>query len=343
MPANNGWAWIMFELDNPFALLCLPIPLIIYFIAPRFRDYSEAVRAPFFQRVADISGQTPSSGSIVRRKNYWQRIVLVLSWALLVLTAAKPVRVEDPIVQQIAARDMLLLVDLSGSMEERDFTTETGENISRLEAVKAVLNEFIARRSGDRIGLAVFGDAAFPQTSFTEDLDTVQSLLSELQPRMAGARTMIGDAIGLAIRLFDSSSKQNKVAILLTDGNDTGSQMPVNKAAQIAADNGIIIHTIAMGNPETIGEQALDLNLLREVANTTNGEFFVALNRDDLTAIYEQLDSIEPELLDTLSYRPTVEYFYIPLLIFLVLNLGFMLALVYFKSNSSMNKTAMGK
>lgn len=237
--------------------------------------------------------------------------------------------VEEPIVRNISARDMLLLVDLSGSMDERDFTTELGEQITRLEAVKTVLGEFIERREGDRVGLAVFGSAAFPQTSFTEDLNAVQTLLEELQPRMAGPRTMIGDAIGLAIRLFESSEKDNKVAILLTDGNDTGSQMPVAKAAQIAASNGIVIHTIAMGNPQTVGEQALDLPLLRDISAVTGGQFFLALDRTELNTIYDELDQIEPELIESLSYRPTVEYFHIPLALLLVLDLGFMLIFIF--------------
>jgi Ca-activated chloride channel family protein len=169
----------------------------------------------------------------------------------------------------------------------------------------------------------------------------VQSLLSELQPRMAGPRTMIGDAIGLAVRLFESSDKQNKVAILLTDGNDTGSQMPVAKAAQIAANNGIVIHTIAMGNPQTAGEQALDLPLLQTISAATGGEFFIALNRSELDVIYAELDRIEPELLDSLSYRPTVEFFYVPLALLLLLNLIFVVVLLLVRSAGSSDHTAL--
>lgn len=325
----------MFEFQLPIAFLCLPLPALIYLLSPAFRDHSEAVRAPFFKRIAAISGQVPATGSVVRRKNLAQKIVLSLSWILVVAATARPVVIEEPIVRNISARDMLLIVDLSGSMEERDFTTEQGDQISRLQAVKTVLNEFIERRQGDRIGLAVFGDAAFPQTSFTEDLAAVQALLTELQPRMAGSRTMIGDAIGLAIRLFESSEKESKVAILLTDGNDTGSQMPVAKAAQIAANNGIVIHTIAMGDPQSIGEQALDLPLLQDISAVTGGQFFVALDRTELDSIYLELDRIEPELLDSLSYRPTLEYYYVPLALLLLLNLGFMLALLFLRRDRS--------
>lgn len=315
----------MLEFEFLWAFALLPLPLLIHFFSPHYREHSEAVRVPFFQRVASLGDEKPSQGSIVKQKKTWQIIVVCLSWLLIILALAKPVLVKDPIVREFSARDMLLMVDLSGSMEEEDFTNADGENISRLDAVKAVLNGFIERRSGDRLGLTVFGNAAFPQTSFTDDMKTVETLLDELQPRMAGPQTMIGDAIGLAIRLFDASTKDDKVAILLTDGNDTGSQMPVGKAAQIAADNDIVIHTIAMGNPETVGEKALDLPLLKNISDITGGQFFVALNGDELNAIYDELDRIEPVLLDTVSYRPKVNVFYIPIVLLLGLNILLML------------------
>jgi Ca-activated chloride channel family protein len=198
-------------------------------------------------------------------------------------------------------------------MEERDFGTANGTHLTRLEAVKIVLSDFIARRKHDRLGLAVFGSAPYLQAPFTEDREVVESLLSELQPRMAGPRTMIGDAIGLAVHLFSASDKENKVVVLLTDGNDTGSQMPVERAARIAADEGITIHTIAMGDPETLGEQALDLDTLETIATTTGGSFFLALDTEELDAIYLELDRLEPDRIDTLSYRPKRPLHWVPL------------------------------
>lgn len=305
----------MLEFDLPLALLALPLPLLVYWLSPEFRDRGEAVRAPFFSRLVELSGKTPTSGAVVLLKRGLQKTVVLLAWALVVAALARPVWVGEPIVKETSARDMLLIVDLSGSMEAADFEDEAGERQTRLEAVKTVLNEFIDRRRGDRLGLAVFGNAAYPQAPFTEDYQVVRTLLAELQARMAGPRTMIGDALGLAIRLFEASESDNKVAIMLTDGNDTGSQMPVSRAAQIAADNGITVHTIAMGDPATVGEEALDTAALEDISRIANGRFFLALDRKELDGVYDELDRVEPELIETLSYQPKRSLFHVPLAI----------------------------
>lgn len=115
----------------------------------------------------------------------------------------------------------------------------------RLTAVKQVLGTFLTKRDGDRVGLLVFGSAAFVQAPFTEDLQVCRSLLQEMQVRMAGPQTKLGDAVGLAITVFERSDVKERVLIVLTDGNDTGSQVPPDKAAAIARDKGIKIYTIA--------------------------------------------------------------------------------------------------
>jgi Ca-activated chloride channel family protein len=308
---------LSFELPWAFALLGLP--LLVAWLAPEYRDESEAVRAPFFQRLVDLTGTLPREGAVVVRKQGWQKLYHVVAWGLVVLALAKPVWVGEPIVRETPARDLMLIVDLSGSMEERDFVAAGGESITRLDAVKEVVGDFIARRENDRLGLAVFGTAAFLQAPFTEDREVVESLLGELRPRMAGPQTMIGDGIGLAVRLFEASEKQNKVVILLTDGNDTGSKMPVQRAAEIAAEEGITIHTIAMGDPTTVGEQALDTDTLEAISRSTGGSFFLALDRTELDSIYAELDRLEPERVDTLSYRPKRPLYWLPLAVQLVL------------------------
>ena len=303
----------MLQFDYPLAFLLLPLPLLVYWLSGAYRDRGQALRVPFFQRLVELTGQQPRAGAVVIRKTLLQRAVLALSWLLIVLALARPEWASEPIVREIAARDLLLIVDLSGSMEAQDFSDAEGAKVTRLQAVKQVLDEFISRRQGDRLGLAVFGDAAFPQTPFTEDHATVRTLLDELQPRMAGPKTMMGDAIGLAVRLFDASDKDNKVAILLTDGNDSGSQMPVTQAARIAAERGITLYSIAIGDPTTVGEDALDTGILETIAELTGGRFFLALDRAELDAIYAELDKLEPNKLDTLSYRPKRALFHYPL------------------------------
>lgn len=311
----------MLQFDLPWAFALLPLPLLVIWLAPEFRDRGEVLRAPFFSRLVVLTGAQPREGALVLRKNWFQRANIVLAWLLIVTALANPVWVGDAIVVEKSARDLMMIVDLSGSMDEKDFTDATGEKITRLDAVKQVLHDFIARRKSDRIGLAVFGNAAFPQAPFTEDHKTVLALLDEVQTGMAGPKTMIGDAIGLTIRLFEASEAENKVAILLTDGNDTGSQMPVTRSAEIAAENGIIIHTIAMGDPTTVGEQELDIDVLKNISTATGGEFFLALDRSELDKIYDELDKLEAEKLETLSYRPKRSMFHYPLGLLILCNL----------------------
>lgn len=307
----------MLEFELPLAFLLLPLPALIYLLLPDYRDRGESVRAPFFQRLVALTGREPTRGDVVILKRSLQRFAVATCWILVVTALADPRWVGEPITRETSARDLLLVVDLSGSMEARDFVRQIGpdadERITRLAAVKLVLGDFIARRESDRVGLAVFGNAAFPQAPFTEDHDAVLALLRELEVRMAGPRTMIGDALGLAVKLFRESDTANKVTILLTDGNDTGSRMPVARAAQIAADNGITVHTIAMGDPATVGEEALDLPVLRNIAETTGGQFFLALDTDELEGVYAELDRLEPVLVETLSYQPSRTLFQYPL------------------------------
>ncbi len=311
----------MLQFELPWAFILLPLPLLVFWLTPEFRDTGQALRVPFFQRLVALSGRKPRSGAVVERKGWLQRTNGVITWLLVVTALARPIWAGEPIIQEKSARDMLLIVDLSGSMDEKDFTNAAGEKITRLAAVKQVLREFIARRAGDRLGLAVFGNAAFPQAPFTEDHGTVLTLLDELQTSMAGPRTMIGDAIGLAVRLFDAAETTDKVAILLTDGNDTGSKMPVGRAAQIAADQGITIHTVAIGDPQNIGENQLDTESLQAISETSGGKSFLAVDRDALENVYQELDKLEPQKLETISYRPKRQLFHYPLAALMFSNL----------------------
>src|SRR5262249_45336819 len=155
--------------------------------------------------------------------------------------------------------------------ETQDFMDAKGQKVDRLTAVKEVLDDFLAKRKGDRVGLIFFGSAPFVQAPITEDLQVCRKLLDEAQVKMAGPQTAFGDALGLAITVFDRSDVKDRVLIALTDGNDTASKVPPAKAAQIARDKGIVIHTISVGDPRAAGEDALDLDTLKSVATTTGG------------------------------------------------------------------------
>jgi Ca-activated chloride channel family protein len=303
----------MLELAYPWMLALLPAPLVIWWLLPPYRERKESVRIPFFEQIAKASGRKPSPGAAVLRKNILQFLIAPLFWGLVVLALARPQLVEPPIERIESARDLMLAVDLSGSMEARDFTDAEGNRIDRLEAVKLVLDDFIERRQGDRIGLIVFGDSPHLQVPFTLDHDICRELLNQTRIRMVGPRTAIGEAIGLAIKLFEAGEAEERVLILLTDGDDTGSKVPPAKAAEIAAQQDITIHTVGIGDPDTGGDDVVDVENLEAIAAATGGNSYLALNREELEGIYRDLDLIEKQQVETLSYRPRRELFHFPL------------------------------
>ncbi|NKB87027.1 MAG: VWA domain-containing protein [Acidobacteria bacterium] len=302
----------MFELGLPIALWLLPAPLLMLLL-PAYKERRAGVRAPFFRQIANVLGVQPQPGAVVARRNWFQLLVAPVVWILLVLAVARPAWVEDPIERQQAARDLMLAIDLSGSMAERDFFTADDERTDRLTAVKSVLDGFIERRQGDRIGMIVFGNAAYIQAPFTLDHDLVRMLLDETEVAMAGPQTMLGDAVGLAIKHFDAAETDDRVLVLLTDGNDTGSRVTPRKAAELAADHDIKIYTIGVGDPESAGEAPLDIDTLTSMSTVTGGQFFAAANRDELEAVYSEIDRLQPQQLDVLSYRPRRQLFHFPL------------------------------
>jgi len=307
------------ELGQPWLLLLLPAPVLIWWLLPPHRERQESVRVPFFEQVALASGRPAAPGAVVRRATVAQRLLAPLVWTLMVVALAQPQWVEDPIERIVSARDLMLAVDLSQSMDARDFTAPDGGRVDRLEAVKLVLDDFISRREGDRIGLVVFGEQAFLQAPFTLDHDTARALLDETRIGMAGPRTVIGDAIGLTVKVFETSEAPSRVLVLLTDGNDTGSRVPPSKAAEIAAREGITIYTIAIGDPEASGDNRVDLDALGAIADETGGRAFRAEDREGLEAIYRDLDSLEQADFETLSYRPKHPLFQWPLGVALVM------------------------
>lgn len=236
-----------------------------------------------------------------------------MMWILIVAALARPQWVGDPITREIAARDMMLAIDISGSMNQPDFKAPDQRMLQRLEGVKQVVRAFIARRKGDRIGLILFGTKAYVQAPFTQDLQTIQTLLDQTQVGMAGEQTAIGDAIGLAIKAFEASSAEQRMLILLTDGNDTASRVPPAHAAEIAQQHGLVVYTIGVGDPAATGEDRVDLQTLQNVARTTGGRFFRAENGEQLEAIYADIDKLAPVKRQVETWRPKLPLFQWPL------------------------------
>lgn len=311
----------MWKLELPWMLALLPLPILVAWLVPPYRAMALALRTPFFHEMADAAGERPSPGGVRLRRNWLQWLLLPLVWLLVVMAAARPVHVEAPITHETPARDLMLAIDLSQSMGTTDFVSAaTGERTDRLTAVKHVVADFIAKRRGDRIGLVVFGDAAYPQAPLTLDHDSVMILLDQMQIGMAGSRTAIGDAIGLTVKLLADSKAPEKVLILLTDGNDTASKIPPDQAARIAKEHGLVIHTIGIGDVDATGEDRVDLAALQRISHATGGRSYQAFGREqDLADVYTQLDRLTPERIKQEVYRPQTEYFWMPLALALLI------------------------
>jgi Ca-activated chloride channel family protein len=316
-----AWWWV---------LVALPLPwLVRRLLRSDALERDAALKVPMASEFADLAGLR---GPVERKE--WRLAVLWLVWVLAVLAAARPQFVGDPIALPMTGRDLLLSVDLSGSMEEQDFQLQ-GQWVDRLTATKAVAKDFIERRVGDRVGLILFGREAYLQTPLTFDRKTVQTLLEESAIGLAGKETAIGDSIGLAIRTLDDAGVEagRRVLILLTDGANTAGAVEPLKAAELAKQRNMVIYTIGIGADaltvrslfglRQINPSAdLDEKTLTEIAEQTGGRYFRARDTEEFAQIYQILDELEPAESDEQGFRPVTELFFWPLASALLIALG---------------------
>ncbi|MEI2433341.1 VWA domain-containing protein [Lysobacter yananisis] len=301
----------------PWWLAALPLPLLARWLLPPARDASAALKVPFGARldaVAAAGGRGLRGGGAG-----W---LLWLAWALLCLAAARPQQLGDPIRPPQVGRGMMLALDLSGSMSEQDMTLGR-RNVDRLTAAKAVLADFLDRRVGDRVGLVVFGNRAYVLAPLTLDRDTVRDQLGNSLVGLAGQETAIGEAIGLAVRRLRQLPERERVLILLTDGVNTPGTPDPMRAAQIARDEGVRVHTIAFGGDgvltlfgvrlPTSGGAEVDEAALRRIADLTGGRFFRARDTAELAGIYAEIDRLEPVQREGKAVRPRLERYPWPL------------------------------
>ena len=321
----------MIELHYPWALLTIFLPAVVYWFFPTYKEKKDAIQVPFFQKAVSSTDLKPSSGAVKLKRSKTQRVFLFVGWCSLVLALAKPEWIGEPIEHKESAKEIMVALDLSGSMSEQDFTNSQGQLTDRLSAAKQVLSSFAKQRTHDRLGLILFGDAAYLQAPFTQDIDTWLSLLEQTALGVAGWQTAIGDAIGLSVTAFEQNEIKNRVLILLTDGYDTGSKMPPLKAAEIAKKFNIKIYTIAMGDPSKDGEYKLDIDTLKQISAITGGESFQAMNRQALERVYQKIDQLEKQQFETLSFRPKTSLHYLPFAVYIMLNFLVLLPAFYRK------------
>lgn len=305
----------MISFAFPWAFLALPLPWLVWSLIPAHRETVPAIRFPFFRQVVTQAQVTPAPGSVVMSRSRFQMIVASAIWALLLLAIAQPERLGAPIETSSSARDLILAIDISGSMDTRDFADVEGARLQRLEGVRTVVSRFVAEREGDRMALIVFGSKAYLQSPLTEDTATIIELLNQTEVGMAGPHTALGDAIGLSIRTFEASEIEQRLLLLLSDGADTASRMSPLNAAEIARGAGVEIYTIAVGDPEASGENRVDVATLGDIAARTGGSHFFASDQQALGEIYRRIDELAPRLTQTLSYRPRQTLSHLPLLL----------------------------
>ena len=294
----------MVELAHPWVLIFLPLPFLVWWLVSPYRQRRAAVRVPFFDSIVAASGEAPHVGAHVKSRSVSENAVLAMLWALTLIALAAPERVGVPIERIDSARDIMVAVDLSSSMAHADFPWDGGERVPRIVAVKRVLQKFADQRQHDRLGLIVFGDAPYLQAPFTDDHQVWRRLLIDSEVGMAGLNTSLGDAIGLAIRSFRAAQSENRVLVVLTDGNDTRSRVPPIDAAKVAAFYGVKIYPVAIGDPESVGEDALDMETLTRVAEITKGQFFQALDQRKLADIHTQILALEAEDYQVVTFEP---------------------------------------
>lgn len=305
----------MLTLLWPLVLILAPLPLIYRYWRKPINQSLNALRAPAMLAIVNSQSSPIKSSSWLANS---LKLLLFLCWLCALFSLSRPQWIGDPVPLPTSGRDLLLAVDISPSMRQRDMRIG-GQIVNRLVAVKSVVGDFVEQREGDRLGLVLFGEQAYLQTPLTFDRKTLQTLLYEAQMGFAGSNgTAIGDAIGLAVKRLEDRPKNHRVVILLTDGaNNAGALEPI-KAAELASLANVKIYTIGVG---ARGASGLDEQTLAEVAKITGGQFFRARNPAELDAIYQELNRLEPVDQEAETIRPTISLYHWPLGIAFILSL----------------------
>ena len=312
------WAW-------PWLFALLPLPWIVARTLPRAcSPAGAALHLP----LTIVGLDTADGATPVPR---WRGILALVAWLLLLASAARPQWVGDAQALPRTGRDLLLAVDASGSMSTEDMSI-SGRALSRYAAVKTIAGDFVRRRTGDRIGLVVFGSQAYLLTPLTFDRETVLKQLDDSAVGLPGRETAIGDAVGLAVKRLHERPQQQRVLILLTDGVNDAGELDPRKAVELAVAEHVKIYTIGIGaeamrvngffGSQVVNPSAdLDARLLTEMADKTGGHFYRARDTAELANIYREIDALEPAQDATQQYRPIDELFYWPLSAVLLLAL----------------------
>lgn len=332
----------MTHFEWPWVFALIPLPLLSYFFFPRAKMDDMALRVPNLQR---FRLDTSSESSFSKQRHWLRPLLLICAWLAFITAAARPQELGEAISMPTTGRDLLIAVDISGSMATDDMIIQN-KKIPRLLIVKHIVGDFLTRRKGDRVGLILFGTNAYLQAPLTFDLKTVEQFLQEATLRIAGEKTAIGDAIGLGVKRLKDRPESQRVMILLTDGENTAGSIQPRQAADLAAQAGIKVYTVGIGansmqvdngffgGTRTVNPSAeLDESTLTYIAEKTGGMYFRAHNPEELQEIYLQLDKLEAIAQENDFFQPIQSLYFYPLSIGLLLS--FVLALLQFSQIGS--------
>lgn len=304
----------MFSFHWPLIALLLPLPLLIWYFwsAHHINDHTNnitQIKFPVLDRLklAFSMHQVKASSQLLSLS------CLTMFWCGLIFSLMRPEIVNEYSYVDNQGYDLMLAVDISPSMQVLDFSTQN-KYISRMDATKEVVGNFINNRKGDRVGLVVFGEAAYLYVPMTLDVTSVSRMLQNVVPGMAGNSTAIGDAIGIAIKNLRERPEGSRVLVLLTDGEDNASSVPPLEAARIAKEYGIRIYTISVGQTAaatysgalssvSMGAPSIDEDLLRNIADSTDGKYFHASDPNSLKDVYANIDHLEKTKSDSREYK----------------------------------------
>ena len=266
----------------------LPLPLLIRRFFPKYSDKESSLVVPFFHEVSEQFSTTQS------RSILWLSLA-ILAWLSLVLASSRPQWIDEKVNVSVTGRDLLIALDISGSMQQMDFSVS---NTSRFEAVRQIAGDFMRRREGDRVGLILFGSQPYLYAPLTLDVDTVVEFLNGSQVGFAGQRTAIGDTIGFAVKVLRERPAENRILILLTDGENSAGSLEPLQAMQLAVEHGVRIFVIGIGpnyEPSQRANPAFQSRyVLPTIAESTGGVYFHASNSRMLEDVYKTIDRFEP-------------------------------------------------
>ena len=311
----------MFSFLSIFVAFLFPLPWIVRWV---LKPVSEgnlqlgAIKVPFFERLKKISASKTTS---LHRTSLWS----ILAWFFLVMAAMRPVWLGSPIPVQNNARNIMLALDVSGSMGEEDFDLR-GHPVTRLDMLKILTDDFITSRTGDNVGLVIFGSEAYIYAPLSPDIKTLRELNGEIGIGIAGTQTAIGEALALATQNSASVPAESRIVILMSDGYANAGSVNVEEGLKLAKNQGVKVYTVGIGSTAKLMQDffgtiqvnpSLDLDeqTLKKIADETGGQYFRAKTTKDLSEIYEIINKLEPVEQNEHFITPRKELFYYPLVL----------------------------